>query len=187
MQLVHTLLGYAGGKKFLVDLVQSYLVQLVYGNGDVHYLIRLTDDIGYTGENLAVVYLQAHTDAKTCEHGVHNLHQFHLVQQRVTAHHIGIALIELAIAALLRTVGTPYGLYLIATERHLQLLAVLNHIACKGHGEVVAQALLGQLRGKAAQSVVCPLLGTDVRTEVSAIQNLEQELVSLLAILAHQG
>ena len=187
MQLVHAFLGNACCKEFLVDLVQTYLVQLVNSHGDIHYLVGLTNDVGNAGEYLAVVNLEAHTDTELGKYGVHNLHQLHLVQERITAHHIGIALIELAITSLLRTVGTPYGLNLIATEGHLQFLAVLHHIACKGHGQVIAQSLLGELRGQTTNGIVRPLLSCDVRTEIATIQYLEQELVALFAILAHQG
>ena len=61
-----------------------------------------------------------------------------------------------------------------------------HHVARKGHGQVVAQALLaelaGQLGGIAAQQFFVGQAGE----VVAGILYLEQELVVLFAILAHQ-
>ena len=112
----------------------------------IHYLVGLTYHLGYSSEYLAVVYLDAYTYAKAAEHGIHYLHELHLIEQRVAAHHIGIALIELPVASLLRAVGSPHGLNLIALEGQSQFVTVLHHIAGKGHCEVIAQSLFAEMR-----------------------------------------
>ncbi len=58
--------------------------------------------------NLTVVNLDTNTNTEAGEYSIDNLHQFHLVQQGITAYHISIALIELTIASFLRTVGAPH-------------------------------------------------------------------------------
>ena len=73
------------------------------------------------------------------------MQQFHFVEQRVGANHVGIALVELTVATFLWSVGTPYRLNLEAAERELQFVAVLYHKACERHGKVVAQTLLANL------------------------------------------
>ena len=140
----HGLFADAVGRQFGVHVVQPYLVQFVDGHGDVHNLVGRSDHFGNAGENLAVVQLDAHADAEFGEHGVHNLHQFHLVEQRVAAHHVGVTLVKLAVAPLLRPVGPPHRLNLVALERHGQLVAVLHHVAGERDGQVVAQSLLAQ-------------------------------------------
>ena len=85
-----------------------------------------------------------HANAEPLEHGVNNLHEFHLVEQRVGANHVGVALIELAVASFLRTVGAPHRLNLVAFERQLEFVAVHHHIACEGYGEVVAESFFAE-------------------------------------------
>ena len=112
--------------------------------------------------------------------------KFHLVEQAVRAHHIGITLIEFAITAFLRTVGSPHGLYLITAEGKRKFLAVLHHIAGEGHGQVVAQAFLAQLGGQSSRGALLQSACRYVAQEVTAVQNLEEQFVALFAILAHQ-
>ena len=114
------------------------------------------------------------------------MHQFHLGQQRVCAHYVGIALVELAIASLLRTVGSPYGLYLITAEGHGQFLAVLHHVAREGHSQVVAEALLAEACSQVAGCALGQFPLADAAQEVAAVQYLEEQFVALLAVLAHQ-
>ena len=128
-----------------VHLVETNLVKLVYGHGNVDNLVGLTNDLSNAREDLAVVDLYLHTNAETCKHGIDDLHQLHLVEQRVAAHHVGITLVELAITAFLRAVSTPHGLYLVTLERHLQLVAVHHDVTCEGNGHVVTQPLLADL------------------------------------------
>ncbi len=126
-----------------VDIVAPYLIQLVYGYCDVHDALGRADEFGDAGQNLTVVQLDGYADAQARKYLVDKLQQLDLAQQRVGTHHVGVALVELAVAAFLRAVGTPYRLYLTALERHGQLGAVHHHEACKGYGQVVTQALLG--------------------------------------------
>ena len=64
----------------------------------------------------AVVDLDGDTNAEAGEDFVDNLHEFDLIEERIGADNVGIALVELAITAFLRTVSTPYGLDLVALE-----------------------------------------------------------------------
>ena len=102
--------------QFGVHVVQPYFVELVDGHGDVYNLVRRIDDLGDASQNLPVVNLCADTYAEVGKHSVDDLHEFHLIEQRVAPHDVGIALVEFAVASLLRTVGPPHGLYLVAFE-----------------------------------------------------------------------
>ena len=72
--------------------------------------------------------------------------QFYLIEERIGAHHVGITLEKLAVTALLRTVGPPHGLYLIAFEGKRELVAVHHHETGKGHCQVIAQPFLAKFR-----------------------------------------
>ena len=148
--------------QFLVDIVKTNLVEFVDCNGDIHDFIGFAYHFGNTRENLTVVDLDLHIDTQAGEHGVDNLHQFNLVEQGVAANNIGITLIELAIATTLRTVGTPYGLNLIAFERQLEFVAVHDNIACEGHGEVVAQSFLTDAGSKAQRIGILEFVVADL-------------------------
>jgi hypothetical protein len=84
-------------------------------------------------------------DSELGEYRVHNLDELHLVKERVRSHYVSITLIELTVSALLRTVCTPHGLNLEATERQLYLLSMLYDIACERHGKVKTESLLTEL------------------------------------------
>ena len=76
------------------------------------------------------------------KHLIDDLQKVNLVEQRVGADDVGIALIKLAVSTFLRAVGTPHRLYLESLEGELQFAAVLHHKASEWHGEVVAKPLL---------------------------------------------
>ena len=116
LQLVDSISGDAVCGELGVDIVKSDFVELVNGYGDIYNLVGLPNHLGDAAKNLAVVNLDAHTDAEAVEYLIDNLHQLHLVEQRVAAYHVSIALVELAVATLLRTVGAPHGLDLKAAE-----------------------------------------------------------------------
>ena len=141
----------------------------------------MTNHLGNTIEDLAVVHLQCHADAERLEYTLHDLHKLHLTQERLRADDIDIALVELAIATLLRTVGTPYGLHLVTLEGECNLVLVLHNVAGKRHREVVAQTLLRDLRG------LTHLLIREVSSVVARIQDLEEQFVALVAILTQEG
>ena len=125
---------------------QSYLVQLIDSHRDINNLISLTNNLCDTCQDLTVVHLDAHTDAKTVIHLIHNLEQFYLADQGIRTYHVTVALIELTIASLLRTVGTPYRLNLITLKRETDLIAMLHNKTCKRNGQVVTQSLFTSLR-----------------------------------------
>ena len=145
MQLLDSLFRNAIIAKFLVYIVKTYLVELINSHGDIHNLLSLANYLSNTGKDLTVIDLDADTHTKLGKDCIYNLHQLNLVEKRIRTNHVGIALIELAIATLLWTVGTPYWLNLIALERHLQLITMLHHVACERHGKIVAKTLLAEL------------------------------------------
>ena len=61
-----------------------------------------------------------------------------------------------------------------------------HHVARKGHGQVVAQALLAELASQLGSIATQQLLVGQAGEVVAGILYLEQELVALFAILAHQ-
>ena len=113
--------------------------------------------------------MQAHVDTQTAIYFFHNLNQLQLAEQAVRTDDIHVTLVELAIAAFLRTVSTPYRLNLVALEGETELLAVLHDIARKGNGQVITQTFLR-----------CQ------RRFLAAVLNTEKEFVAFLAVLTHQ-
>ncbi len=170
-----------------VDIVQTYLIQLIDGHGNIHNLVRLTDDFGNAAQYLAIVNLDTDTDAEAGEYRVYNLHQFHFVQQGITAYHVSVALIELTITPFLRTVGAPHGLYLITLEGESDFIAMHHHVAGKRHCEVIAQTFLAELTGKLHRITAQQFFICQSGEVITGILYLEQELVSFLTILPHQG
>ena len=154
LQTGHSLLGQSFLEQLGIHLVETYLVELVDGDGNVDNFLGSPYPLGNTAQYLAVVQFDGYPYAQTGKHLVDHLDKFHLVQQRVGTHHIGIALVELAVTSLLRTVGPPHGLYLITLEGEGEFVAVHHHKAGKRHREVIAQTLLAQA---GSQPVEVPL------------------------------
>ena len=96
--------------------------------------------------------------------------QFGLDDRRPRPERVNVALEELAKAAARRPVGAPHRLNLIALEQTRQLRAVLGNHPRQRHGEIVPQRQI-RLPG---------------RLVLAALENLENEPVALLAVLAHQ-
>ena len=68
---------------------------------------------------------------------IHNLDQFDFVHQRIGTYHISVTLIKFAVTSFLRTVSTPYRLYLVTLERESDIITVLHTInGTKGTGQV---------------------------------------------------
>ena len=154
----------------LLHLLQADLVQFVDGDGDVHHPLGEAADLREAGEDLAVVDLQEHTHVQLGEHPVHDLDEFQFIDLGRGADDIHVALVELAVAALLGTVGPPDRLDLETLEREGYLVLVLDHEPGEGNREVVPQALLGR-QGRLLAGVL----------------DAEQELVALVAVLSEQG
>ena len=87
---------------------------------------------GNAGEDFAVVDLDGDANAEAGEDFVDNLHEFDLIEERIGTNDVGIALVELAITAFLRTVGAPNGLDLVALEGKGEFFAVLHDERAKG-------------------------------------------------------
>ena len=109
-----------------------------------------------------------------------DLHQLDLAQQRARADDVDVALVELAVAPLLRTVGAPHRLHLVTLEGEGDFTLVLNHVAGERDRQVVAQALLANLREAAQVALAEP------RRVVARVEHAEEQLVALVAVLAQQ-
>ena len=166
--------------QFGLHVVDTDLLQLVDRHRDVDHLVGMADRLGDAVENLAVVHSERHGDAQLAENALDDLHQLHLVQQRTRAHDVNVALVEFAVAAFLRPVGTPDGLDLIPLERQDDLALMLHDVAREGHREVVTQPLFADFR-RLPQFVGCKS-----RRIVARIENLEQQLVALVAVFSQQ-
>ena len=133
----------------------------------------------------AVVYLYADIYIQFAEDLVGYLYQLQFVYLGLAAYHIHIALVEFAVASLLRAVRSPYRLNLEAFEREGNLVLVLDNISCKWNGKVVAQSLLANLKGEGI--AVRELFSINSGKGLAGVEYLEEQLVSLVAILAKQG
>ena len=70
-------------------------------------------------------------------------------RQLAVTHDVDVRLRELAEATVLGTLAAPHLLYLVALEREIQLVRVLDHVAGEGNGEVEVQThalVLGSAR-----------------------------------------
>ena len=141
----------------------------------------MADGFGDAEQDLAVVHLQRHADAEGLEHPFDDLDQFDLAQQRARADHVDVALVEFAVAAFLRPVGAPHGLNLVAFEGERQFALMLHDVTRERHRKVVTKSFFADFR-RAAHLLVRQSGGV-----VARIENLEQELVALVAVLAQQG
>ena len=83
---------------------------------------------------------------------------------------VDVALVELAKPAARRTIRAPHRLNLIALEELRQLVLILRDDARQRHGQIVPKREIGLA----------------ARLVLAAFQNLEDELVALLAVLANQ-
>ena len=180
MQAVYGLLPQTSLRKLGADVVDAYLLELVDGNRYVHHLVGVAYGFGYAVEDLAVVHLERYVNSQLAEDPLHDLDKLHLVQERPRPYDIHVTLVELAVAALLRAVGTPYRLYLVTLEWKHYFSLVLNDIAGERHRQVITQPLLAYLRG------VAHLLVVETGGVVARVEYLEEELVSLVAVLAEQ-
>ena len=184
LKLGNLRLAQTSGGEFFVHID---FIEFVDVHRDVDDAVGRSDDFGDAAQDFAIVDLDGDANAEAREHLVDDLHQLHLIEQRVGADHVGIALIKLAVAAFLWAVGAPHGLDLVAFERHLQFVAVLHDVAREGHGEVVAQTFFAKLGRQCCRRSFVVLLRLNAAFEVAAIEDFEQEFVALFAIFAHEG
>ena len=186
LQLLNLLVTQAVLAQLLVHVIESDLIQLVDSNGDIYNLLGSTDYLGDTSQNLAVVDLDLNTYAETAEYGIYNLHQLHLVQQRVGTYDVAIKLPELTVATLLWAVGAPNGLHLVALKRQLQFFAMHHHVAGKRYGKVVTQTLFAEFDCQSQRVTLSQFLGCNLREVVARVQHLKQQFVALFAVFTHQ-
>ena len=126
----------------MIYIFKSNFVKFVYSNGYVYDFISFPDNFCYAGKDFTVVDFDLYVDPQLRKDRINHLHQFHLIEQRVGAYDVGIALEKLAIPPLLRSVGPPHWLDLKTLERQLQFIPMHNHIACKRHRQVVPKPFL---------------------------------------------
>ena len=123
--------------------------------------------------------MDAHTHAQFAENGVHHLHQLQFIDLGAGADDIYVALVKLAVAALLGTVGPPDGLDLETLEREGDIVLVLHHIAGERHGEVITKAFLANLGYQG-------FIGIHAGHKVARVQDAEQKFVAFFAVFAQQ-
>ncbi len=87
-------------------------------------------------------------EAEASQHVGAGREQFGLDRHRRRADGIDVALVELAEAALLRAIGAPHRLHLVALEVPRQRGPVLGHHARQRHRQVVAQRQVGLRRSR---------------------------------------
>ena len=161
------------GSQFGIHVIYAYLIEFVDSHSDVDYLVGLANDFGNARENLPVVDFDGYPDTKTGEHRIHNLHQFHLIEQRIAAHDVGITLIELTVTAFLRTISSPHRLNLITFERQLQLVAMHDDKTGKWHGEVVTEAFFAHPCGQRKELGGLELFGLHLGQIIAGVENFE--------------
>ena len=187
LQLLNGLFANTASSKLVVDIIQPYLVQLVYCNRNINNLVSFAYYLSDTGKNLTVVNLDLNANAESAEDGIDNLHQFYLIEQRIRANNISIALEELAITSLLRTVSAPHWLNLIALERQLKFISMHDHITRKWNGKVITQPFLAQLCSQMKTIAPSQFFIGNLAKIIARVEHLEQEFVAFLSILTHQG
>jgi hypothetical protein len=152
--------------------VEPDLVQLVEGDEGLAVLVGgHARHVEYPGQHGPVVQAE-HRVGKP--EGLHRLAgrgaQLGLDHRRRRSGGVHITLVELAEATTRRAVGPPHRLDLVALEVLRQRAAMLGDDARQRHGEVVPEGQVGLSR----------------RLVLAALQDLEDELVALLAVLAEE-
>ena len=184
--VIQTLFAHLG-----LHVVQTDLVQLVDRDRDIDDLVRESRYLCKAGKDLAVVDLYQHVHVQEGKDLVDYLHEFQLVDLGLAPDHIHVALVEFTVAALLRTIGPPHGLYLESLERERYVILVLDHEAGERHGQVISEAfltdLLRQCHGVDLPLGILEAVQVDLSEGIAGIQDPEQKLVTLLAIFAEQG
>ena len=183
--------------QFFLDGIQADFFQLVDRHRDIGHLVRMAYRFRNPVQDLAVVDLDHDPDPETGKDFLHHLHQFGFVQQGIRSDHIGIALVKLAVTSLLRTIGPPYGLYLVAFEREAEFILVLDHETGERHSQVVTKPFLADFRQQGPAQrlgiriMALPLaLGIDQARlvgEITGIENLEEQLVAFFPVFARQS
>ena len=170
--------------------LETDFLQLVDSHGNIRNLVRITANLSQSGQHLTVIYPDGHTDAELRENSIDNLHKLQLIDLRLTSDNISIALVELAVATLLRSIRTPDRLNLETPERECDFILMLNHIARKRDRQIVPEALLTHRRRDLSAVQTTVFAGIIFRVNVfegfSAVQNSEQEFVTLVTIFSEK-
>ncbi len=96
---------------------------------------------------LAVVELHGEiADLQFREHRMNHRHHLGVKAdaQRILAHHVDVALVELAETPALGALAAVHALDLVAAERERQFMFMFGHVARQRHGQVEAQRQFGQ-------------------------------------------
>ena len=161
--------------------IRANLVELVDLDKDgTKKLGRESGRFEHTDENAAVVETEgaglkpeAHECRCTCRE------ELDLGERPRLAGNVNVALHELAVAALLRTLSTPHGTDLQGAEDGRQAPAVARDKSCKRHREVKTQAEVAQLERVA----VLRSLRERILVEAAAHDRVRE----LLVVAAHPG
>src|SRR5450755_831511 len=108
----------------------------------------------------------------------------------MTSDHIGIALIELAVAALLRPVCPPHRLNLVTPEGKADFMLMSGHIAREGNREVITQcAFCDSFIISPGQYIFKSRAGGFVFGNMvePIVEYLEDQFIPFFSILAEQG
>ena len=148
----------------LVQLVQCHQCVAMLGGGDAG---RVEQSV----QHAPVIHAQGEVDETELGQNIrYRRHLLDFDDWRGRPDRVDVALVELAEPSARRPVGAPDRLNLISLEELRQLVLVLRDDARERHGEVVAQGEIG----------LAALL------VLAAAEDLENELVAFLAVLAEQ-
>ena len=157
------------------------LVDEQLGDGVLGQLVELVDGPdrgGHVGQpetpvealdQLAVVELEAQRrERQGVERLDHHPHHLDVVVegQLVAPDDVDVGLVELAVAALLRSLSAPRGLDLVAAERELEVPGVLEDVARERHRQVVVEP------ERACRVVAGAVLGLQPAQEVDLLVDL---------------
>ena len=100
-------------------------------------------------------------------------------------------MIKLAVATFLRTVRTPYRLYLETPERERDLVLMLHHVTRERNRQVIPQALFAHFRSNLAAVqrtiFVLVIFNVNAAERITAVKDTEKQFVALVAIFSEKG
>jgi hypothetical protein len=171
-QLAGPVLSQPPARQLGPDLGRGHLVQLVQRGKDARAKLGgHAEHLEQPGQHQPGVQLDAEPgNAQAGQRFVLSAHHLGVGQQRRRPERVQVALGEFAVAALAWPVGPPHRAERVALVRRREPAAVGRGDPGQRHGQVVAQ---GQVR----------LAG---RLVLAAPQDLEDELVTFVAVLAHE-
>src|SRR5690606_11501838 len=148
-QTIELFLAPSVPREFFSHPVDTDFIELVNGGKERSLGRARVDQRSNSTEYVAMVDANRRgVDTQLAENGFDHENDFQFTYQRVRAHDIGVALIELAISSLLGAVRPPNRLHLVSSEGKRDLVPVHDHVPGEGNREVVAETFLGDIRCK---------------------------------------